>query len=124
MMHLLRKYDVARFTRNDAMFAIMCRQTHIIRRSRHHWQSQHHLPKANIIQKIKARLANICGVLFTVLTYIYAPSSRSLSKPQATSLRLDLFAKARYNKRTENPEFAEKIATVSCLSTSVTRDII
>ena len=51
MMHLLRKYDVARFTRNDAMFASMCRQAHIIRRSRHHWQSQHHLPKANIIQK-------------------------------------------------------------------------
>ena len=24
---------------------------HIIRRSRHHWRSQHHLPKANIIQK-------------------------------------------------------------------------
>ena len=24
MMHLLRKYDVARFTRNDAMFAIKC----------------------------------------------------------------------------------------------------
>ena len=33
------------------MFAPMCRQAHIIRRSRHHWQSQHHLPKANIIQK-------------------------------------------------------------------------
>ena len=29
----------------------MCRQAHIIRRSRHHWRSQHHLPKANIIQK-------------------------------------------------------------------------
>ena len=51
MMHLLRKYDVAPFGRNDAMFAIMCRQAHIIRRSRHHWQSQHHLPQANIIKK-------------------------------------------------------------------------
>ena len=29
----------------------MCRQAHIIRRSRHHWRSQHHLPQANIIQK-------------------------------------------------------------------------
>ena len=35
------------------MFAIMCPQAHIIRRSRHHWRSQHHLPKANIIQKEK-----------------------------------------------------------------------
>ena len=51
MMHLLRKYDVAPVGRNDAMFAPMCRQAHIIRRSRHHWRSQHHLPKANIIQK-------------------------------------------------------------------------
>ncbi len=30
-MHLLRKYDIAPFGRNDAMFAIMCRQAHIIR---------------------------------------------------------------------------------------------
>ena len=37
MMYLLRKYDVAPVGRNDAMFAIMCRQAHIIRRSRHHW---------------------------------------------------------------------------------------
>ena len=59
MMHRLRRYDVFRFAqndvapvgRNDAMFAPMCRQAHIIRRSRHHWRSQHHLPKANIIQK-------------------------------------------------------------------------
>ena len=59
MMHRLRRYDVfrfaqndvARFTRNDAMFAPMCPQAHIIRRSRHHWRSQHHLPQANIIQK-------------------------------------------------------------------------
>ena len=44
MMHRLRRYDVFRFAqndvapvgRNDAMFAIMCRQAHIIRRSRHH----------------------------------------------------------------------------------------
>ena len=51
MMHLLRKYDVAPVGRNDAMFAPMCRQAHIIRRRRHHWRSQHHLPKANIIEK-------------------------------------------------------------------------
>ena len=59
MKHRLRRYDVfrfaqndvARFTRNDAMFALMCPQAHIIRRSRHHWHSQHHFPKANIIQK-------------------------------------------------------------------------
>ena len=39
-------------TRNEAMFAIMCRKAHIIRRSRHHWRSQHHLPvRANIISK-------------------------------------------------------------------------
>ena len=31
MMYLLCKYDVARFTRNDAMFAITCRKAHIIR---------------------------------------------------------------------------------------------
>ena len=31
MMHLLRKYDVAPVGRNDAMFAPMCRQAHIIR---------------------------------------------------------------------------------------------
>ena len=44
MMHRLRRYDVFRFAqndvapvgRNDAMFAPMCRQAHIIRRSRHH----------------------------------------------------------------------------------------
>ncbi len=29
----------------------MCRQARIIRQSRHHWRSQHHLPQANIIQK-------------------------------------------------------------------------
>ncbi len=39
MMHLLGKYDVAPVGRNDAMFAIMCRQAHIIRRSRHHSES-------------------------------------------------------------------------------------
>ena len=31
MVHLLRKYDVARFARNDVMFAIMCRKARIIR---------------------------------------------------------------------------------------------
>ena len=36
----------------------MCRQAHIIRRSRHHWRSQHHLPKANIIQKTHLCLSN------------------------------------------------------------------
>ena len=39
MMYLLRKYDVAHFIHNDAMFALMCPQAHIIRRSRHHWAS-------------------------------------------------------------------------------------
>ena len=51
MMYRLWRYDdfrfarndVARFTRNDAMFAPMCPQAHFIRRSRHHWRSQHHL---------------------------------------------------------------------------------
>ena len=59
MMHRRWRYDVMLRimmllvkTRNDAMFAIMCREAHIIRRSRHHWRSQHHLPeRANIIQK-------------------------------------------------------------------------
>ena len=52
MMHLLRKYDVA-----PLRFAMMrclpqnVAKPRIIRRSRHHWRSQHHLPKANIIQK-------------------------------------------------------------------------
>ena len=45
MMHRLRRYDVFRFAQNDvaplrsasdAMFASMCRQARIIRRSRHH----------------------------------------------------------------------------------------
>ena len=45
MMHLLRKYDVAPVGRNDAMFAIKCGEAVIIGRS------QHHLSKANIIQK-------------------------------------------------------------------------
>ena len=31
MMHLLRKYDIARFTRNDAMFAINVAKPRIIR---------------------------------------------------------------------------------------------
>ena len=46
MMHRLRRYDVfryaqndvARFTRNDAMFAPMCPQAHIICFSVHHWE--------------------------------------------------------------------------------------
>jgi len=39
MMHLLRKYDVAHFTRNDAMFA-------------NSLAKRHHLPaRANIIEK-------------------------------------------------------------------------
>jgi hypothetical protein len=32
MMYLLRKYDVARFTRNEAMFAKNVAKPHIIRR--------------------------------------------------------------------------------------------
>ena len=51
MMHLLRKYDVAPFGRNDAMFAPMCPQARIIRVANIIRRSQHHLPKANIIQK-------------------------------------------------------------------------
>ena len=42
---------VAPVGRNDAMFA------KIIRRSRHHSRSEHHLQKANIIPKIKASLS-------------------------------------------------------------------
>ena len=48
---LRSKWCCSTSLRNDAMFAPMCPQAHIIRRSRHHWRSQHHLPKANIIQK-------------------------------------------------------------------------
>ena len=51
MMHLLRKYDVAPVGRNDAMFAPMCRQAHIIRVANIIRRSRHHLPKANIIEK-------------------------------------------------------------------------
>ena len=59
MMHRLRRYDVFRFAqndvapfgRNDAMFASMCRQAHIIREANIIRRSRHHLPKANIIQK-------------------------------------------------------------------------
>jgi len=43
--------DVARLTRNDAMLAINHQRSDIIMRSRHHWQSQHHLQKVNIIEK-------------------------------------------------------------------------
>ena len=48
------------------MFASMCRQAHIIRRSRHHWQCQHHLPKANIISKKKS-------TSYEVLFFLEAP---------------------------------------------------
>ncbi len=37
---------------------------HIIRRSRHHWRSQYHLPKANIIRKkhlLKQVLFSLAG---------------------------------------------------------------
>ena len=51
MMHLLRKYDVVPFCRNDAMFAPMCPQAHIIRVANIIRRSRHHLPEANIIQK-------------------------------------------------------------------------
>ena len=89
MMNLLRKYDVARFTRNDAMFAPMCRQAHIIRRSRHHWRSQHHLPKANIIQK--THLCHKTKVRFllvraTGLFLVATPQSRVLDFGFATLL--------------------------------------
>ena len=39
-------------------------------------------------------------------------------------LRLDLFTIVWHNGFVENPEFVEKIATASCLSTPATRDII
>ena len=59
MMYRLWRYDVfryaqndvARFTRNDAMFALMCPQAHIIRIANIIRRSRHHLPKANIIEK-------------------------------------------------------------------------
>ena len=59
MMYRLRRYDVFRFAqndvapdgRNDAMFAPMCPQAHIISVSVIIGFSLHHLPKANIIQK-------------------------------------------------------------------------
>ena len=69
MMYLLRKYDVARFTRNDAMFASMCRR-HTSLAKRHHWQSQHHLPKANIIEKALAFASAFSyGVRYGVRTH-------------------------------------------------------
>ena len=52
MMHLLRKYDVAPL--RSAMMRCLPQNVakpRIIRRSRHHWRSQHHLPQANIITK-------------------------------------------------------------------------
>ena len=59
VMYRLRRSDVIRFAqndvapvgRNDAMFATMCRQAHIIREANIIRRSRHHLPKANIIQK-------------------------------------------------------------------------
>ena len=59
MKHRLRQYDVFHFAqndvapvgRNDAMFAPMCRQAHIIRVANIIRRSRHHLPQANIIQK-------------------------------------------------------------------------
>ena len=59
MMHRLRRYDVfrfaqndiARFTRNDAMFA-QCAVRHTsLGEAVIIGVAQHHLPKANIIQK-------------------------------------------------------------------------
>ena len=56
MMHRLRRYDVFRFAQNDVAplrFAMMrcllqnVAKPRIIRRSRHHWQSQHHLPNSS-----------------------------------------------------------------------------
>ena len=51
MMHLLRKYDVARFTRNDAMFAIKCGEATHHKAKPSSLVKRHHLPKANIIEK-------------------------------------------------------------------------
>ena len=54
MMHLLRKYDVAPYGRNEAMLAPMYRQAHIIRETNIIRRSRHHLPKASIIKKALA----------------------------------------------------------------------
>jgi hypothetical protein len=47
MMLHLRCNDVARFARNDAMFAQKCGD------ATHHSRSEHHLSKANIMPKKK-----------------------------------------------------------------------
>jgi len=50
MMHLLCKYDVARFTRNDAIFALSISEA-ASSASASSLVKRHHLPKANIIEK-------------------------------------------------------------------------
>ena len=86
MMHLLRKYDVARIPRNDAMFAQNVAKPRIIRRSRHHWQSQHHLLKANIIQKSTFVLVDKSAFLLVGITG-FEPAASSSRTKRATKLR-------------------------------------
>ena len=50
-MHLLGKYDVAPVGRNDAMFATKHQAKPTSLASASSFVKQHHLPKANIIQK-------------------------------------------------------------------------
>ena len=96
-MHRLWRYDVfrfaqndvARFTRNDAMFAPMCPQAHIIRRSRHHWRSQHHLPKANIIQKTHLCLGRQKCVFLLAEREGFEPSVRDYRTHDFQSCALD-----------------------------------
>ena len=83
MMYRLRRYDVFRFAqndvapvgRNDAMFAIMCRQAHIIRRSRHHWarptsfaEGKHHSKGAvkKVSKKAEGSFERVSLLLFEV----------------------------------------------------------
>ena len=86
MMYLLRKYDVASLC--SAMMRClppMCRKAHIIRRSRHHWRSQHHLPKANIIQKSLIYLVDKLG-FFVVETVGLEPMTSTMSTWRSSQL--------------------------------------
>ena len=73
------------------MFATMCRQAHIIWRSRHHWRSQHHLAVkfakrtlANIIQKSLICLVDKLGFFVG-----RGRRDRSASHPACGARRLD-----------------------------------
>ena len=80
----LARYDVFRYAQNDVapLRSAMMRclpqnvaKPRIIRRSRHHWRSQHHLPKANIIQK-----SLIC--LVDKLGFFVGAGNRNLTLPR------------------------------------------